>query len=171
MVFAITYGQFYDWCMCFLVNCSMEESESLNLPPGTIPLRSYTWIIETVAWCLTLWHQSYINITNKRLQASCSNSNVNSCNKWNKEWSVRGNCSGMRSQFYHRPHVFFTKFGLKPRPIHKITFISAYEYMYWARSIRSTKVTFCWSLVSRVQLRVYVLQCRLGPSFKGEYMF
>ena len=63
--------------------------------------------------------------------------------------------------------VFFTKFGLKPSPI---TFISAYEYMYWARSI---------SVISNISLiisfqgpaQVYVLQCRLGPSFKMEYMF
>ena len=77
----------------------------------------------------------------------------------------------MRSQFYHRPRVVFAKCGLKPRPIHKITFISAYEYMYWARSIsfisdipliisfQGPPQTICPAVHARTQLQngVFVL--------------
>ena len=73
-----------------------------------------------------------------------------------------GNCSSMRSQFYHRPHVFFTEFGNLAYSQFPFTKITLFLHMsICAEPDQCSKKYF-----PRAQLRVYVLQGRLGSSSK-----
>jgi hypothetical protein len=72
----------------------------------------------------------------------------------------------MRLQFYHRPHIFFTEFGNLSYSQFPFTKITLFLHMSICAEPDQCSKKYFPDHFPRVQLRVYVLQSRLGPSSK-----